>query len=68
MQEKILLSCYHERKEKRIMYYIEDYYTDEIITVSDDLKLAIAMAKNYPDCMVTDENDNVYYTNIDLPF
>lgn len=50
------------------MYYIEDYYTDEIITVSDDLKLAIAMAKNYPDCMVTDENNNVYYTNIDLPF
>lgn len=45
------------------MYYVEDIYTDEIITISDNLNLAIAMAKKYPGCVVTDENDHVYFVN-----
>lgn len=51
-----------------MLYYIENYYTDEIIDVSASLERAINISKKNPDSMVTDEYNNVYYSNIDLPF
>lgn len=50
------------------MYYIEDYYTEEIIDVVDNLQKAIDISKNNSGSQVTDENDNIYYSNIELPF
>ena len=49
-------------------YYIKDYYTNEIIDTTDNLSNAIAISKSINDSQVTDDNDNVYYTNMDLPF
>lgn len=49
-------------------YYVEDYYTDEIIDVVTDLFDAIAISKSIPNSQVTDDDDNVYYSNIDVPF
>ena len=51
-----------------MIYYIENYYTEEIIDVSSNLNKAIEVCKSSDDTMVTDENDNCYYTNIELPF
>ncbi len=50
------------------MYYIKNYYTNEIINTANDINTAIATSKNNIDSIVTDENDNVYYSNIELPF
>ena len=50
------------------MYYIENYYTDEIIDTANDINTAITISKNNIDSIVTDENGNVYYSNIELPF
>ena len=50
------------------MYYIEDYYTEEIIDAVENLQKAIDISKNNPGSQVTDENNNVYYSNIELPF
>ena len=46
------------------MYYVEDYYTDEIITITDDINIAIDISEKTPDSIVTDEKDDVYYTNV----
>lgn len=51
-----------------MLYYIKNYYTDEIITYTYDFELAKKLCESYKDSMITDENDNVYYANIDLPF
>lgn len=45
------------------MYYIEDIFTDDIITCSDTLKHAIELCKLYPNSIVSDENNDVYFTN-----
>lgn len=50
------------------MYYIENYYTNEIINTANDINTAITISKNNDDSIVTDENGNVYYSNIKLPF
>jgi len=53
---------------KTMLYYIKNYYTDEIITCTDNFELAKKLCESYQDSMITDENNNVYYANIDLPF
>lgn len=50
------------------MYYVTDYYTDEIINVFENVEQAIELSKNVPDSEVTDENDNYYFCNVELPF
>ena len=50
------------------MYYIENYYTNEIVDTTNDINIAITISKNNIDSIVTDENNNVYYSNIELPF
>lgn len=50
------------------MYYITDYYTDEIIDVVPDVEDAIRISRSVPDSQVETEDDEVLYTNIDIPF
>ena len=50
------------------MYYLENYFTDEIIDVYDNVNDAIEKCKLIEDTQVTDESDHVFYTNIELPF
>lgn len=45
------------------MFYIEDIDTDDIITVSDTLKNAIELCKLYPNSLVSDESEEIYFTN-----
>lgn len=45
------------------MYYIEDIFTDEIITCTDTLYIAIQLCKMFSDSIVTDDENEVYYTN-----
>lgn len=46
------------------MFYIENGYTEEIIDVSDNLFVAVQIARHTTDSIVTDENNNVYYSSI----
>lgn len=64
------LNNYFNKKAggKTMLYYIKNYYTDEIITCADNFELAKKLCESYQDSMITDENSNVYYANIDLPF
>lgn len=50
------------------MFYIMDYYTDEIITCVDNFELAKKLCNMYIDTKVITEDDVLMYTNIDLPF
>lgn len=50
------------------MYYIEDYFTDEIIMIVDNFEIALAICNANPDSQITTEEDEVLYTNIDIPF
>lgn len=69
-QAKRINNHFNKKRQevKTMLYYIEDYYTDEIITCTYNFELAKKLCESYKDSMITDENDNVYYTNIDLPF
>lgn len=51
-----------------MMFYVEDYFTDEIINVFATCEEAIQLSKQVDGSCVVDENDNVYFTNIELPF
>lgn len=54
--------------EKRL-YYVVMYYSDEIIDITDDLQKAYQIAMKNDNAVVTDENDNIlYYCNLDIPF
>ena len=46
------------------MFYVENVYTEEIIDVADNLFVAVQIARHTLDSIVTDENDNVYYSSI----
>ena len=46
------------------MYYVTDYFTDEIITCTDDLDIAIRLCNLYSGSQVEDDNDEIYHTNI----
>lgn len=50
------------------MFYVQDYYTKEIIGVFENVKEAIELSKNVLDSEVRDENDGFFYCNVDLPF
>lgn len=50
------------------MYYLKNYFTDEIIEVYDNVNDAIEKCKLIEDTLVTDECNHVFYTNIELPF
>jgi len=49
-------------------YYVKDYFTDETIEVFAMYEEAVYLSKQIEGSQVVDENDNVYYTNIELPF
>lgn len=49
-------------------YYVKDYFTEEIIEVFAMYDAAVYLSKQIDGSQVVDENDNVYYTNIELPF
>jgi len=51
-----------------MMFYIKNYFTDEIIEVFATYEEAVYLSKQIEGSQVTDENNNVYYTNIELPF
>lgn len=46
------------------MFYVENVYTEEIIDVADNLFVAVQIARHTPDSIVTDEDDNIYYSSI----
>ena len=50
------------------MYTILNYYTDEIVDVTDSLENAIEICKANSDSYVEDDFNDVHYTNIELPF
>ncbi len=50
------------------MFYITDYYTDEIITCVDNFELAKKLCAMYDGAQIKTEDDDTLYTNIDLPF
>ena len=51
-----------------MMYYVKDYFTEEIIEVFAMYDAAVYLSKQIEGSQVVDENGNVYYTNIELPF
>ena len=50
------------------MYYVQDYYTQEIIDTFENLEDALILSKKTLDSEIVDENDNYYYCNVELPF
>ena len=50
------------------MYYIRNYYTDELIATCNNVFEAINTSKYNHDSIVTDEEGNEYYFNVELPF
>lgn len=50
------------------MYYVTDYYTDEIITCVDTFEMAKKYCDMYEGSQVETETDEVLYTNVVLPF
>lgn len=44
-----------------MMYYVEEYPSGEIVTVETDLKKALEVCIKHEQCIITDENDNVYF-------
>lgn len=50
------------------MYYIIDYWTDEIITLTDDFEHAKRLCNMYDGSQVETESDEILWTNISLPF
>lgn len=52
-----------------MLYFIQNYFTDELIDiVSNDFSRAEFIAARHENSVITDENGNTLYTNIDLPF
>lgn len=50
------------------MYYVQDYYTQEIIGTFEKFEDALDLAKKTLDSEIVDENNNYYYSNVELPF
>ena len=46
------------------MYYIIDYYTDNIITLTDDLEHAKRLCDMYEGSQVENEDDEIFWTNL----
>ena len=46
------------------MFYVKNGYTEEIIDVSDNLFVSVQIARHTLDSIVTDENNNIYYSSI----
>lgn len=51
-----------------MLYFIENYYTDEIIDITDDFDKACRICYLHNNSIVTTETDEVLYMNIDIPF
>jgi len=51
-----------------MIFYVKNYFTDEIIEIFPTCEAAIYFTKQIDGYQVVDENGNVYYTNIELPF
>ena len=50
------------------MFYIVDYYTDAVITLTDTVETAMRLSKLYPDSVVQLEDNTPIYWNVDIPF
>ena len=50
------------------MFYVIDYYTEDIIDVFPTESQAIDYCKSVPDSMVETEDDAPVYWNVDSPF
>ena len=57
-----------KRKEGKNMYYITDYFTNEIIDVVDSFKAAKAICDAYDGSQVETDTNEILYSNITLPF
>lgn len=51
-----------------MLYFITDYWTDEIIDVTTDYENAVKICDAHDGSEVTTEADEVLYYNITLPF
>lgn len=49
-------------------YYIEDYFTDEIIDVVSSFDEAVKICSTHEGSLITLDNDEILYTNVELPF
>ena len=52
----------------KAVLFVTDYYTGDILEVFDNFPDALVFCKANPDSEITDENDNYYYSNIEIPF
>lgn len=50
------------------MFYITDYFTDEIINAVDNFKEAKEICDSFDGSQVETETDEILYTNIEIPF
>lgn len=50
------------------MFYVIDYFTDEIVDVAETFELARAICDAHEGSQVETETDEILYSNIELPF
>lgn len=50
------------------MYYVTDYFTDEIIDVVDSFETAKKICNAFDGSQVETDTDEILYSNIELPF
>ena len=50
------------------MFYVTDYFTDEIIDVVDSFKTAKEISDVFDGSQVKTDTDEILYTNINIPF
>ncbi len=51
-----------------MIYYVKNYYSDALIYASKDFNDARGICELTPGTIVTDDNNNSYFSNIELPF
>ena len=51
-----------------MIYYVKNYYTGALLYVSSDFNDARDICELTPGTIVTDDNNNNYFSNIELTF
>lgn len=51
-----------------MIYYVKNYYSGALIYTSNNFTDACDICKLTPGTIVTDDNNNSYFLNIELPF
>lgn len=51
-----------------MIYYVKNYYSGALLYVSSDFSDALDICKLTPETIITDDNNNSYFSNIELPF